>query len=74
LDAFAVQLARAGWSPITRTANDVLGSETYARTDSGGRQLQAALTLYRSSTVSDVYAAFIDVTNLSARTTTADKP
>lgn len=66
LDAFSTQLESEGWQKFTAAANELLGSATYERTDASAKRLQAALTLYRPTSASDVYGAFVDVTDVAA--------
>ncbi len=66
LDAFSVQLAKAGWTAGAASVGADVGSRSYSFADSQGRHWQAVLTLYRSDVHSDRYYAYIDVTNVSA--------
>ncbi len=71
LDAFTAQLSNEGWSTLTKTANDTLGCATYARTDSDGKRVDVALTVYRRNAAAKAYTAFIAVTNISDPAVTA---
>jgi hypothetical protein len=62
LDAFQGQMTDQHWSPATRVIDATVGTQTFTKTDANGRQMQAALTIYRSTAQANAYAAVIDVT------------
>jgi hypothetical protein len=64
LESFGAQLKSAGWSTLSATSNDTLGSATFTQTK-GATKMQAAITIYRQNPTSSVYNATLDADPLS---------